>query len=102
MQFCPKCGGVLVQKKKNEGCVRCSYSTKQKTKLKTSEKMGEKKEVAVVRDKDLEIYPIIEQECKKCGHNKVYFWALQTRAADETETKFFKCTKCEFTWREYR
>lgn len=71
-------------------------------KIKTSEKIGSKKEVAVIRDKDLEIYPTIEGECKRCGHNKVYFWTMQTRATDEAETKFFKCTKCDFTWREYK
>ncbi|PJB94591.1 transcription factor S, partial [Candidatus Pacearchaeota archaeon CG_4_9_14_0_8_um_filter_35_24] len=25
-----------------------------------------------------------------------------TRAADESETKFYRCTKCDHTWREYR
>ncbi len=102
MEFCPRCGAVLIQKRKNDGCIRCNYSSKSRVKLKTSEKMNEKKEVAVIRDKDVEIYPIIDSECKKCKHNKVYFWTMQTRATDEAETKFFKCTKCEFTWREYR
>ena len=36
MEFCPKCGAVLVQKVKNMGCPRCSYSAKGKTKIKTS------------------------------------------------------------------
>ncbi|PIO07920.1 transcription factor S, partial [Candidatus Pacearchaeota archaeon CG10_big_fil_rev_8_21_14_0_10_35_219] len=31
-----------------------------------------------------------------------YFWTMQTRAADESETKFYRCTKCDHTWREYR
>ncbi|GAI81579.1 unnamed protein product, partial [marine sediment metagenome] len=35
-------------------------------------------------------------------NEKAYFWSVQTRSGDEAETKFFKCTKCEFTWREYR
>ncbi|MEK6933005.1 MAG: transcription factor S, partial [Nanoarchaeota archaeon] len=26
----------------------------------------------------------------------------QTRAADEAETRFFKCTKCKHTIREYK
>jgi DNA-directed RNA polymerase subunit M len=30
-----------------------------------------------------------------------YFWTQQTRGADEPETRFFKCTKCSHTWREY-
>jgi len=102
MEFCPRCGAVLIQKRKNDGCIRCNYSSKSKFKIRTSEKMNEKKEVAVIRDKDTEVYPIVDAECKKCGHNKAYFWTLQTRSTDEAETKFFKCTKCNFTWREYR
>ena len=104
MEFCPRCGAVLIQKRKNDGCVRCNYSSKSKMKLKTSEKISGKKEVAVIKDKDVEVYPIIELEksCEKCGNKKAYFWTMQTRATDEAETKFFKCTKCNNTWREYR
>ncbi len=104
MEFCPRCGSVLVMKTKNMGCPRCGYSSKFKVKIKTSEKIGEKKEVAVIRDKDVEVYPIIDLDkpCEKCGNKKAYFWTLQTRSTDEAETKFFKCTKCNHTWREYR
>ena len=43
MEFCPKCGAVLIIKKKNLGCPRCTYSAKGKTlKLKTSEKINER------------------------------------------------------------
>ena len=102
MEFCPKCGSVLVQKKKNFGCPRCNYSTKEKVKLNTSEKIGEKKEVAVVKGKEINTDPVISAKCKKCGNGECYFWTIQTRAGDESETKFFKCTKCEHTWRDYR
>ena len=102
MQFCPKCGAVLVQKKKNFGCVRCNYSTKEKVKINTSEKINEKKEVAVIKGKAINTEPVVAEICKKCGHGEAYFWTIQTRAGDEAETKFFKCVKCENTWREYR
>jgi DNA-directed RNA polymerase subunit M len=102
MEFCPKCGAVLVQKKKRDGCPRCKYSAKGKVKLKTSEKIEEKKKIVVVSEKDSEVHPVVEEECKECGNKKAYFWTLQTRAADETETKFFRCTKCSLTWRDYR
>ena len=36
MEFCPKCGAVLIHKVKNDGCPRCNYSAKGKIKLKTS------------------------------------------------------------------
>ncbi len=102
MEFCPKCGAVLVQKKKRDGCPRCNYSAKGKVKLKTSEKIEEKKKIVVVSEKESEVHPVVEEECKECGNKKAYFWTLQTRAADETETKFFRCTKCSLTWRDYR
>jgi transcription factor S len=102
MEFCPKCGAVLVQKTKNKGCPRCNYSSKGKTKIVSSEKIEAKKEIPIVSNKDTQTFPIIKEKCKKCDNSKAYFWTVQTRSGDEAETKFFKCTKCEFTWREYR
>ncbi|MCF7910393.1 transcription factor S [Candidatus Pacearchaeota archaeon] len=102
MQFCPKCGAILIQKVKNMGCPRCGYSSKEKSDLKTSEKMKKKEEVGVYSKKDEKMLPTVYEECRKCGNQKAYFWTVQTRAGDEAETKFFRCTKCEYTWREYR
>lgn len=101
MEFCPKCGSVLIQKRKNYGCARCEYSTKEKLKIKTSEKIEEKNKVAIIK-KEMNTLPIVIEKCKECGNDKAYFWTIQTRAGDEAETKFFKCTKCNHTWREYR
>ncbi|RLG10996.1 MAG: transcription factor S, partial [Thaumarchaeota archaeon] len=39
--------------------------------------------------------------CPKCGNREAYYWAVQTRSADEPMTRFFRCTKCGYTWREY-
>ena len=104
MEFCPKCGSVIVEKRKNFGCLRCGYSTKEKMKIKTSEKTDEKdkKAVAVIKKDESDILPIVDAHCKKCGNTKAFFWTVQTRSGDEAETKFFKCTKCSYTWREYR
>ena len=102
MQFCPKCGAILILKKKNYGCPRCTYATKDKIEMKTSEKIEEQQAIGVVKEKDADTLPIVKEKCKKCGHEKAAFWTVQTRAGDEAETKFFKCTKCQHTWREYR
>jgi DNA-directed RNA polymerase subunit M len=102
MEFCPRCGSVLIQKKKRDACPRCRYSTKRKTKLKVTEKIEEKKRINVISEKDSEVHPVIEEKCPECGNKKAYFWTMQTRSTDEAETKFFKCTKCGFTWRDYR
>ena len=102
MEFCPKCGSVLIHKKKNDGCPRCSYSAKGRTKIKTSESLGEKQRVEIVKDKHDEVLPIVAEPCKECGNDKAYFWTVQTRSSDEAETKFYKCTKCGHTKRDYR
>jgi len=105
MEFCPRCGAILIEKRKNLGCPRCSYSTKSKVKIKSTEKISQSeniKPLSVVRDKDTEILPKVLEKCKKCGHPQAYFWTVQTRSGDEAETKFFKCVKCSHTWREYR
>lgn len=102
MEFCPKCGAILVKKVKNFGCPRCNYSSKDKIELRSSEKIENKSEVAVVKEKDKNTMPIVGEKCKECKNEKAYFWTVQTRSGDEAETKFFKCTKCEHTRREYR
>jgi DNA-directed RNA polymerase subunit M len=101
MKFCPKCGAILVQKTKNLGCPRCNYSTTEKEKIESSEKIKDHKEIAVIK-KEINTAPVTTKKCNKCGNNQAYFWAVQTRAADEAETKFFKCTKCGKTTKEYK
>ena len=101
MEFCPKCGSVLVEKRKNFGCARCGYVAKGKIKIESSEKMQAKEKVGVVKEKDMDVFPTVSEICTKCGNKEAYFWTSQTRAADEAETKFFKCTKCRHTWRDY-
>ncbi|MEX2016848.1 MAG: transcription factor S [Candidatus Pacearchaeota archaeon] len=92
MEFCPKCGSVLVMKTKKIGCPRCGYSAKGKIKITTSEKTAKTARVVVVSSKETETLPVVEEKCRECGNDKAYFWTVQTRAGDEAETKFFKCT----------
>jgi DNA-directed RNA polymerase subunit M len=103
MQFCPKCGSVLVQKTKHYGCIKCGYTLKEKTmKIQAVEKMQVKKEVGVLHKKDSNVWPVTSATCPKCGHHEAYFWSTQMRAGDEGETSFYRCVKCSHTWREYR
>jgi DNA-directed RNA polymerase subunit M len=101
MEFCPKCGAVLVSKVKNSTCPRCGYTKKGKLELSKKEEVKEGKDIAVLK-KDFSVEPIVIEKCPKCGHDKAYFWLVQTRASDESPTKFFKCVKCGHTRRDYR
>lgn len=104
MMFCPKCGSLLkIKKEKNKKYYYCScgYTNKDIKEATIKEEIKkEEKEIEVI-DTEEEPLPTTETECPKCGHNKAYYWLIQTRAGDEAETKFLKCEKCKHTWREY-
>lgn len=98
MQFCKSCGALLV----GSSCSRCGVSSNVRINLEASEKVESAKEIAIVKDGSNEVNPVVEIECPKCKHKEAFFWTKQTRSSDEAETKFFRCTKCKYTWREYR
>ncbi len=102
MEFCPKCGCVLVEKTKVFGCPRCGYTTKEKVVIEASEKLKIKGDIVMITNNDDDVFPIITAKCPKCSNKEAYFWTSQTRAGDEAETRFFRCTKCKHTWREYK
>jgi transcription factor S len=98
MEFCKKCGSVIMGKK----CVSCGFEQENEVKLETSQSLPKKKEIVCVTEGDHEINPIVEFPCPKCKNPESYFWTKQTRAGDEAETRFYKCVKCKHTWRIYR
>ncbi len=102
MMFCPKCKSLLkpmtVAGKRVLGC-SCGYRQVGGS-MSITEKNRGAKEVHVVEERDTR--PLTDARCGKCGHGKAHFWSMQTRAADEPETRFFKCEKCGHTWREYK
>lgn len=102
MEFCPKCGCVLIESNKEYKCPRCNYKSKSKIRIESFEKLQHTPEIGVISDKDTDVFPVINGTCPKCNNKEAYFWTSQTRAGDEAETKFFRCTKCKHTWREYR
>lgn len=107
MQFCPKCGGILIPKKDGKKiiivCPKCGYKSKEAPETKISEKIEKAKQKfdIVDEEQDMSHLPIVEEECPKCHSKEAYHWSIQTRASDEPETKFFKCKKCKHTWRDY-
>jgi len=101
--FCPKCGAILVPKKDGSKKIlacSCGYKTTDLSSANIKETLAKKKDIEVVHE-DFETNPIIGAKCPTCGNDKAWFWTVQTRAADEPETKFLKCTACRHTWRDY-
>ena len=104
--FCPKCGSILTPKQKGDKKIlvcSCGYTSEGEISLgETDRKKEEEQEIEVVDEEaEAKAMPEVEITCEKCGNNKAYFWEIQTREGDEPPTKFFKCTKCKHTWRDY-
>jgi DNA-directed RNA polymerase subunit M len=110
MEFCSKCGVLLIPKKKGSKvalyCRKCETFRSGKVKsseFKIASTSAKSSEKIIIFDKKskLEILPKTHVQCPKCEHNEAYWWMQQTRAADEAPTRFYKCCKCENIWREY-
>jgi DNA-directed RNA polymerase subunit M len=69
----------------------------------TTKKMRKEKEIMIVddEDEDIKTMPTIQIKCPKCENNLAIWWLRQLRAADESEVRFFRCTECGHTWRQY-
>jgi len=106
MEFCPKCE---IRLKKNDSgslhCPKCKY-LKEKT-IESTKEEPEKvnPELLVMGEEDVKQAKGLEStvpiDCEKCHNKEGVSWTFQTRSADEPETKFYRCTKCNYTWRDY-
>jgi len=112
MDFCPNCGTRLTPLKKTKrrkvalllSCPKCGYekrATRPMTPVHKIMERSPKDSIAVIGKKEqkLRILPTIRIECPKCGNNLAYAW-MQTRRLEESSTQFFRCTRCNYTFRE--
>ena len=110
MRFCPRCGGLMLPVRKEGNrvilrCNRCGYEEEARERImisRTIEHSPHEKTIVVDESaQNLKVLPTVRALCPRCGNNLAYYWMVQTRAADEPATRFFKCTKCGYVWREY-
>jgi len=113
LKFCPKCGTRLRLKQVKSDkevmitylCDNCGYANKagKTVTQSTTEELAAAAPIKVVGDKEskLNTLPTTKIECPKCGHDEASWWFLQTRSGDEPPTQFYRCLKCNHTWRSY-
>lgn len=99
MEFCPKCGAILMVNGSKIKCPNCRYSKTGKINMTIKEDIETRPEIVVIDEKEESVNPVTDYECKKCKNKKAFFWLQQMRAGDEPESKFYKCTKCKNTVR---
>lgn len=102
MEFCSRCGKVLLPKDGKIHCYKCGYekliSDEDKKQYVVSEDVSNKNEVIVANDKII-THPTTRGLCYRCGNRELEWWLIQMRKSDEGETRFYRCTKCGNTWR---
>ncbi|WP_367344496.1 transcription factor S [Methanomethylovorans sp.] len=103
MEFCLKCKSMMFPVQGSFVCKKCGYvkGTEVISDALVSKSQRKEREVTVLEGNFDQGLPTTSARCPECGHNVAYWWLRQLRSADESETRFFKCTKCNATWREY-
>ena len=106
IEFCDKCSSIMIPVKKGKStylkCRRCGIEKKRELKALKIVEATKKTAAVAVLEKDTVPLPMVEMKCENCNNSHAYFWLQQTRSADEPPTQFFRCTKCKYTWREYK
>ena len=106
MDFCPDCDARL--KKNQDGllaCPKCAFVKEGAVKPNKKKSEENSSEFLVMDESDMNQAKGLEStvpiDCEKCHNKEGVSWTFQTRSADEPETKFYRCTKCNHTGRDY-
>ncbi|MEK6822638.1 MAG: transcription factor S [Nanoarchaeota archaeon] len=101
--FCPKCRSLMMPTVQNGKrvlkCTSCAFMQVGEMSLKSE---GTKTKEMHVIEKETDVRVLVDHPCPKCKNDKSRHWTLQTRGADEPETRFYECETCKYTWREYK
>jgi len=82
-------------------CRKCGHKIPKATGESMLSKTKQLDRVVPVLEQESSGLPTTNSRCPECGNNIAYWWLRQLRSADESEVRFFRCTKCGRTWREY-
>ena len=101
-EFCVICGAILPLPTGYSSynllkCVACGHTigigqfdgTTSTTRI-----VFNKQDDMLVQRKEMNKGPTVERKCRRCPSEKMYYFTLQTRSADEGQTVFYTCAEC--------
>ncbi len=101
MEFCDECGSLMIREDDFWRCTSCGHEQpgEDASAYVVTEEREEREitEIESAADRGL---PTTSTRCPDCENDRAYWYLQQIRSADESETRFFICTKCEYRWRE--
>lgn len=108
LEFCPKCGNIMIPEKLNEGefwvkCYHCHLSKRLKPDSKLIEKemilhkhdIGRTFKVSKIKNE----FATYKNKCQKCGYGKAQVIDIGAFYSDEDYLILLKCGKCGWSER---
>ena len=112
VDFCPKCETRMIPLKKKHArtvtlilsCPKCRYEKKatRPNSFISNVKTIQLENLIILGKKEqrLRTTPTFTIDCPKCGNNRAYAWLVHLGSLEQSSTKFYRCTKCNYTYRD--
>jgi len=103
MEFCDRCRSLMYPAAGKLVCRRCGFTRDAcgEQVVRSNSQPQNERSIAVHEKAEPAGLPTTRAPCPECGNGTAYWWLRQLRSADESEVRFFRCTRCGKTWREY-
>ncbi|GIQ89548.1 DNA-directed RNA polymerase, subunit C11/M/9 [Kipferlia bialata] len=100
MKFCPSCCTLLDIDPIRLSCCLCGFAARRSelgaddSVTVTEAVIQENTATDVVIQSTVAEKAEVEEPCPRCNHDRMYFFTMQIRSADEGQTCFYECIKC--------
>lgn len=107
INFCPRCGSIMPLPGRDDvvTCMKCKFQVDitefDGLEMKSKVVFNKRQVLTTGLTSDDFSGPQVDRKCAKCGHDGMTFATRQTRSADEGQTVFYTCPRCQFQEQEY-
>jgi len=112
MDFCPNCETKMIPLKKKKArtvtlilsCPKCGkkmkYTRPNSNINLVQNHLRENLVIVGKKEQRLRTSPTFIIACPKCGNKKAYAWMVHLGSLEQSSTQFFRCTRCNYTFRD--
>lgn len=112
MEFCPDCEKRMIPLKKKKAktvtlilaCPKCGnekkYTRPDSPAITDENHFLEKLITVGKKEQRLRTAPKFDVVCPKCSNKKAYGWTVHLGTLEQSSTQFYRCTNCNYTFRD--